>query len=70
MVASIHLRELVRSQALIYGHMAGVAEARAINVAGLNSSPFAVFCLVAVRSADCSIVYSAVLAWNLAICLH
>lgn len=55
---------------LIYGHMAGMAKAGTENVAGLDSSPFAVLCLVAVRPADCPVIDAAVLARDLAKGLH
>ena len=56
--------------ALIDLHMTGMAQAGTENVTGLDSAPFAVLGLVAVSAADCSVIYSAVLAWNLAIGMH
>ena len=56
--------------ALIDLHMTGMAQASAINIAGLDSSPFAVFGLVAVSAADCPVVDATVHTWQLAVGLH
>jgi hypothetical protein len=47
-----------------------MAKARCVNVAGFDAFAFAVLRLVAVRSADGAIVYSAVLAWYFSVSFH
>ena len=55
---------------LIDLHVTGMAQAGAVNVRRLDSSPFSVLGLVAVSAAHRTVIYAAVLAWNLAVGLH